>query len=84
MTGMIFQTHSSSLICINSVCAAIRENCHKVGINMNSKCRIVAVIIGAIKSFKKEIEDYLLICYNTCAVQPTPENGKDSGHKDNK
>ncbi len=37
-------------------------------------------IIRIVKFFQKVIEEYLLICYNACVVQPTPVNGRGCLH----
>ena len=49
-------------------------------VHNDNEHRIVPTIIRIVKFFQKVIEEYLLICYNACVVQPTPVNGRGCLH----
>ena len=49
-------------------------------VHNDNEHRIAPTTIRIVKFFQNVIEDYLLICYNACVVQPTPGNGRGCLH----
>ena len=61
-----------------SLCNSVHNDNNSV--HNDNEHRIVPTIIRIVKFFQKVIEEYLLICYNACVVQPTPVNGRGCLH----